>query len=263
MSAPRQCSSDSVSSGPGSFISLVVWSTTIPVVPTMALICWGLSRNESSCTGTTVATASVVVAGVVLAVVARVVLRPLGCPSPPLASASQVPTAATTATTIRTAPMINHGRCLGGAAGGHGGGGALGGVLGHASGDDVIEGRGDALPLQAGPRDGLHEMCTHEGAEVLRSVGRCAGEAFVQHAGQRVDVGTVGDVVVAEPFRRHVAPAAHRGPRLGELVLVGGRGGDAEVDQVGEVVLGDQDVFRFDVAVDDRGAVRGIERGGD
>src|SRR5258707_15104932 len=127
MSAPRHCSSDSVSSGPGSFISLVVSSTTIPVVRTIASICSGLSRNESSCAGPTIATEGVVVAAVVLAVVAWGVLRLFGFPSPPLASASQVPTAASIATTIRTAPMISHGLCSGGAAGGHGGGWGGGG----------------------------------------------------------------------------------------------------------------------------------------
>lgn len=45
--------------------------------------------------------------------------------------------------------------------------------------------------------------------------------------------------------------------------FVGGGAGDAEVDEVGEVVRGDQDVLRFDVAVHDAGGVGGIERGGD
>jgi hypothetical protein len=45
--------------------------------------------------------------------------------------------------------------------------------------------------------------------------------------------------------------------------LVGFRTGDAEVDQVGEVVAGDQDVGGFDVAVRHPGGVGGIERRGD
>ena len=48
-------------------------------------------------------------------------------------------------------------------------------------------------------------------------------------------------------------------PSLSEA-FVGGRAGDAEIDQVGEVVAGDENVLRFDVAVHHPRGVRGIQR---
>ena len=39
--------------------------------------------------------------------------------------------------------------------------------------------------------------------------------------------------------------------------------GDAEVDEVGEVVGGEQHVLRLDVAVHEAVGVRGVQRGGD
>jgi hypothetical protein len=74
------------------------------------------------------------------------------------------------------------------------------------------------------------------------------GEAFVKHTRQRVDVGAVGDLVVGETFRRHIGVGADGRAEFGEL-FVGGRVGDAEVDEIGEVVAGEDDVLRFDVAV--------------
>src|SRR6185312_16579534 len=93
-------------------------------------------------------------------------------------------------------------------------------------------------------------------------IGRGSDQALIQHAGQRIDVGAVGDLVVGKPFGGHVFPGAHRRAELGEF-LVGGGAGDAEVDQVGEVVAGDQDVGGFDVAVHHAGGVGGIQGRGD
>ena len=74
-------------------------------------------------------------------------------------------------------------------------------------------------------------------------------EAFVQHACQRVDVRAWVDVTALESLGRHVGHRAQRAAR-GRQPLLAGRARQAEVDQVREVVLGDQDVRRFDVAVD-------------
>ncbi|PQM46738.1 hypothetical protein C1Y40_03083 [Mycobacterium talmoniae] len=80
-----------------------------------------------------------------------------------------------------------------------------------------------------------------------------------QHAGQRIHVGAGGDLVAGEPFRGHVVVGPHRRPSLGQP-RVGGRPGDAEIHQVGEVVAGDQDVFRFYIAMGHAGGVRGVQR---
>ncbi|VAZ61942.1 hypothetical protein LAUMK7_04387 [Mycobacterium kansasii] len=136
------------------------------------------------------------------------------------------------------------------------------GLFGHAARDHRVEGLGDARAQGAGLRDGIHQVSGDQHAGAVGAVGRTPGQAFVQHAGQCIDVGAVGDFVVGETLGRHVFPGAHRGAQLGEL-FVGGGAGDAEVDQVGEVVAGDQDVLRFDVAVHHAGGVRGVEGGGD
>lgn len=134
--------------------------------------------------------------------------------------------------------------------------------FGHAAGDHRIEGLGDVRAPLTGRGYGVHHVGGDQHAGAVGPVGRRPGQALEQHARQRVDVGAVGDLGVGKPFGRHVFPGADRGAQLGEF-LVGGGAGDAEVDEVGEVVGGDQDVLRFDVAVHDAGGVRGIERGGD
>ena len=62
-----------------------------------------------------------------------------------------------------------------------------------------------------------------------------------------------------EPLRRHVRQRAQRVARRGQALLAG-RAGQAEVDQVHEVPVGDQDVRRLDVPVDQARFVSGIQR---
>lgn len=128
MSAPRHCSVDSEFSGPGSVISVALWSMTMPVVPTVVLICSGLSRNDSNCVGATVGPAVAVVPDGAPAVV---LTPPVG----PLAGslrAKKMPVPTTTMTTTRTATARSHGVRVRRAGGVHGGGahgiGPLGGA---------------------------------------------------------------------------------------------------------------------------------------
>ena len=139
---------------------------------------------------------------------------------------------------------------------------AILGLFGHAARDHRVERPRDARAHGAGLRDGLHQVGGDQRGGAVGLVRRGTGEALVQHAGQRVDVGAVGDLVVGEAFGGHVFPGADRGAQLGEF-FVGGGAGDPEVDQIGEVVAGHQDVGRFDVAVHDAGGVRGVQRRGD
>ncbi len=73
--------------------------------------------------------------------------------------------------------------------------------------------------------------------EGVAGVGRLAGEALVEHAGQGVDVGAGFGLSGAEAFGGHVGPGADGGVGRGECGVAGGAG-DAEVDEVGEVVSG-------------------------
>jgi hypothetical protein len=66
----------------------------------------------------------------------------------------------------------------------------------------------------------------------------------------------------AEAFWGHVGPGADGG--VGRCQCgVGGAAGDAEVDEVGEVVVGQQDIGGFDIAVHQPGLVGAMQRRGD
>ena len=98
--------------------------------------------------------------------------------------------------------------------------------------------------------------------EALHRIGPRACQAFVEHARQRVDVRAQIDLAALEPLGRHVGHRAQRAACRRQPLLAG-RAGQPEVDQVGEVAVGDQDVGRFDVAVDQAPFVGGVQRGGD
>ncbi len=135
------------------------------------------------------------------------------------------------------------------------------GLFGHAARDHRVEGLGDAGANGAGLRDGIHHVRGDQHAGAVGAIGRAPGQALVQHARQSIDVGAVGDFVVGKPFRRHVFPGSHRGAQLGQL-LVGGGAGDAEVDQVGKILAGNQDVLRFHIAMHHARGVGRVQRGG-
>nr|WP_246078351.1 hypothetical protein [Modestobacter excelsi] len=107
-------------------------------------------------------------------------------------------------------------------------------------------------------------MGVHQGGQVVAAERPGVGEALVQQAGQRVDVGPRVDRQVGEPLRGHVVQRpdgrpAHRQSRAGRADLAR----DAEVDDVDEVARGDQHVGRLDVAVHQTVGVRSGERLGD
>ena len=93
--------------------------------------------------------------------------------------------------------------------------------------------------------------------------GLDSGQALEQDACQRIGVDScrVG-FVRGESLRGHVGEGADRGARARQLRRTRSAG-DAEIDQVGEVVFGHQNVRRFDVAVHEADAVGCVQRGGD
>lgn len=97
--------------------------------------------------------------------------------------------------------------------------------------------------------------------EPVARVGLGAGQAFVQRAGEGIDVGPGIGRAGGEPFGGSVGRAAHDHPGAGEF---GGRGvmGDTEADQVDEVVPGQQRIGRFDVAMHQPDGMRGVQRFG-
>ena len=78
-------------------------------------------------------------------------------------------------------------------------------------------------------------MRAHHLRQFLVVERRSAGEALVEHAGQRVDVGLGPDTAFGKPFGRHVgARPDDRSACRDAGIAAGVR--DAEVDQVGEVI---------------------------
>ena len=89
-----------------------------------------------------------------------------------------------------------------------------------------------------------------------------AGEAFMQHAPQGVGVTARVGLAGGHAFGSHIGPGADDIAGSGHVRIPRGAG-DAEVDQVGEVVFGDQDVGRFDVTMHQADPVGGPQRRGD
>ena len=92
-----------------------------------------------------------------------------------------------------------------------------------------------------------------------------AGQALIQHAAERIDVGTAVDRLSADALGRDVVDAADQLPALGQPLLAGDVLREPEVDQVGThaaALGGNERVGRLHVPVDQAAGVRGVERVG-
>ena len=124
---------------------------------------------------------------------------------------------------------------------------AAGDVRRHRLQDDVADGLGDLRVVQPRRRG---ELAAHQPLEVARRrrlVGQPAGQQLVHRDAERVDVGGE-DRLAVELLGRHVGRAADDRRAVGGD-LEEARG--AEVGDLGDAGLGDQDVARAQVAVDD------------
>ncbi len=140
---------------------------------------------------------------------------------------------------------------------------ALFGVFRHAFGDHRIQSQRDLPGSQlAGTRGRRRQMRADRPFDAVGLIGRRPDQTLDQHTGQCIDVGAIGDLAADEPLRGHVVARSHHRPGVGQS-WIGCSAGDTEIHQVGEVVAGDQDVFRFDIAVRHAAGVRGVQRGGD
>ena len=138
---------------------------------------------------------------------------------------------------------------------------AVGGVLRHALGDDGVErGAHGGVDDADAPRRCV-EVRVHERGQVVTDERLLRREALEEHARQGVHVGARVDGMALEALGGHVVEGADGGAghrQLGPGVADGVR--DAEVDDVDEVVGGDEHVAGLDVAVHDAVGVRGVER---
>jgi hypothetical protein len=105
----------------------------------------------------------------------------------------------------------------------------------------------------------------HQALGVVAGEGQAPAQHLVEHHAQRVEVGLGRRCLAGDHLGRHVGGCPADGVCVGErrLVVVE-RLGEAEVDDLEQVavgrLLGEDDVRRLEVAVDDALAVRGVER---
>ena len=130
----------------------------------------------------------------------------------------------------------------------------------HRLGDDAVEGGQRGIVVRRARR-GRHQMPGDLLFEAVAGIRALAREAFVEHAGERVDVRAGVALPAVEPLRGHVRQRSQRAARGGQARLARGAG-QAEVDEVDEFPVGDQDVRRFDVAVHQSVGVRRVQRRG-
>ncbi len=88
-------------------------------------------------------------------------------------------------------------------------------------------------------------------------VRQFASEHLIQHDADAVEIRSFVQFVALRLFRRNVVDASHDQARLGQRHRVLRNGAsDPEVGEFHDVVFGDENVRRFDVAVQQAGAVR-------
>jgi hypothetical protein len=110
----------------------------------------------------------------------------------------------------------------------------------------------------------VHENRVHRLDRRARVERDFAGEHLVQHDAEGEDVGAGIEDRAADLLGRHVMRGAHdhAGLRADQRRGSGGRllrGGEAEVEDLQQLALGDEDVLRFQVAMDHALLMRGGE----
>ena len=143
------------------------------------------------------------------------------------------------------------------------GGIAIGGILGRRPGDDLVEGGHEVGARRAGLRRRVADVRPQLGDVAVLGVGDLAGQHLVQHATERVDVRATVDRVALDLLGGDVVGRPHPEAGPGQP---SGRPRTLGQPEVGQVrvrlrgLVGDQDVRRLDVAVDQSARVRGVER---
>ena len=137
---------------------------------------------------------------------------------------------------------------------------ALVGFFGHAAGNDFVERGWHLRSTRAGLRRVHRQVADGLLLHGVARKGVLTGEALVQHARQRIDVGTGVGNSGAEALRCHVGEGADDGAgavQLGRRRAVG----NPEIGQTNNALRGHQRVGRFDVAMHQSSGMRRVQRG--
>ena len=89
-----------------------------------------------------------------------------------------------------------------------------------------------------------------------------AGDHLIEHRRQGPDVGSGIDLLAPRLLGRHESGCSRRRAGASQTDVISGLG-DAEVEDLGLAVLGDDDVRWFDISVHDAGLVGSFETSGD
>ncbi len=124
-------------------------------------------------------------------------------------------------------------------------------------------GRDGSIAFVQGCR-GIVDGLAHDGQRVIPHEGHLAGQEFVEHDAERVDVGPLVPSLALYLLGRHVVGGAQAvveiTPRHAPRPL---HQGDAEIEELELPLGGDQDVLRLEVTVGDAVSVGVSQRAGE
>ena len=109
-------------------------------------------------------------------------------------------------------------------------------------------------------RDRGRNVHHRQSETVIGGVGDVAGQHFVEQHPEAVKIGAGIDFLAANLFWTHIARSAQRQAGAGHDGAGAESFGDAKVGQHRRAVFPEQDILRFDVAVDDAASV-GVMQG--
>ncbi len=130
----------------------------------------------------------------------------------------------------------------------------------------VVDGGRQFRPQRAGGDRQFLDVRQDDGRVQVFGKRNGTGEALVQHAAERVDVGPAIHRLTLDLLRCDIVDRAHQLPRGGEPAARDGVLGDAEIGQVDLIRIVevgtpfDEDVARLHVAVHQAVPVRGVQR---
>src|SRR4029079_19126252 len=128
--------------------------------------------------------------------------------------------------------------------------------LRHSAGDDRVDARRDVRPDVTNTRNRLLDVLHRHGHEVVARVRRFPGQKLIEDDRERVLVRALVDSRAARLLRRDVLARAEEGGRLREAIRGLERTRDAEIGDLRDYVLVDEDVVRLHVAMDDAVVMR-------
>ncbi len=138
----------------------------------------------------------------------------------------------------------------------------IGGLFGQTRGDHLIHRRRNRVAFLRRPRRRSDHVAHRNLLERLPRKRRMTGQTLIEHTRQRIDIRTRRSLPRLETLRRHIGPRADRRTGRRQRSLTD-RARDAEVDEIREVVVRQQNIGRLHVAVHQTRPMSRVQRRGD